>query len=124
MRYNFALALVTIFARVALGMGDDHDDHDDHGHGHSHADAVEIDVVKDANYHMMLTYIVEPDKFGDMWLVFESNLEAETDESKYQAGWYVSQWYQIEEGSHHMHDDHGHDDHRLLEDEDHEYETV
>ena len=122
MRYNFSLALVAIYSRVAFGMGDDHNDHDDHGHDHSHANAVEIDVVKDANYHMALTYIVESDKFGDMWLVFESNLEAETDESKYQDGWYVSQWFQIEEGSHHMHDD-GHD-HRLLEEEDHEYETV
>ena len=114
MRYNFVLALFATASEAAFSLG---------GHGHSHANAIDLDVVKDANYHMKLTYMVEPDQFGDNWLVFEPLLKAQTDEAKFKEGQFVSQWFQIEEGSHHMHgDDHGHD-HRIL-DSDAEYETV
>ena len=65
MRHNFALALYAASARAAFSMSKD-----SHGHGHSHANAVELWVLDDTNYNMMLTYMVEPDKFGDNWLVF------------------------------------------------------
>ena len=77
MRYNFALALLATASEAAFSLG---------GHGHSHANAIDMDVVKDANYHMKLTYMVEPDQFGDNWLVFESELEAETDATKFKEG--------------------------------------
>ena len=90
MRYIFALGLLATASEAAFALGGDHDH--DHGHGgHSHANEVKLDIVKDANYHMTLAYMVEPDKFGDKWLVFESKLEAEAGE--FQDGWFVSQWF-------------------------------
>ena len=80
MRHNFALALYTASARAAFSMSKDSHGH---GHGHSHANAVELKVLDDTNYNMMLTYMVEPDKFGDNWLVFEPKLEAETEAAKF-----------------------------------------
>ena len=77
MRYNFALALFATASEAAFSLG---------GGGHSHANAIDIDVVKDANYRMKLTYMVEPDQFGDNWLIFEPLLTAETDESKFKEG--------------------------------------
>ena len=78
MRHNFALALFAASTRAAFSMSKD-----DHGHGHSHANAVELKVLDDTNYNMMLTYMVEPDKFGDSWLVFEPKLVAETEAAKF-----------------------------------------
>ena len=78
MRHNFALALIATSAKAAFSMSKG-----DHGHGHSHANAIELKVLDDTNYNMMLTYMVEPDKFGDNWLVFEPKLEAETEEAKF-----------------------------------------
>ena len=115
MRYNFTLALFATASEAAFSLG---------GGGHSHANAIDIDVVKDANYRMKLTYMVEPDQFGDNWLIFEPLLTAETDESKFKEGQFVSQWFQLEEGSHQMHgDDHGHG-HRILDEDEAEYETI
>ena len=79
MRYNFALALLATASEAAFSLGSS-------GGHHSHANAIDLDVVKDANYHMKLTYMVEPDMFGDNWLVFESKLEAETDATKFKEG--------------------------------------
>ena len=83
MRYNFALALLATASEAAFSLGGDHDHSGGH---HSHANSIDLEVVKDANYHMKLTYMVEPDQFGDNWLVFESELEAETDATKFKEG--------------------------------------
>ena len=78
MRYIFALGLFTTLSKAAFSMGGGGHDHG--SGGHSHANEIKLDIVKDDNYHMSLAYMVEPDKFGDKWLVFEPKLEAESGE--------------------------------------------
>ena len=58
MRYNFALALLATASEAAFSLGEKGGHSDGH---HSHANSIDLDVVKDDNYHMKLTYMVEPD---------------------------------------------------------------
>ena len=69
MRQAVALLLVAI---AYAGDGHDHDNHAGHAD-----ERQEVDIVKNADYHMNLVYFIEADAFGDKWLNFESTLERE-----------------------------------------------